>query len=200
MKRLCYARTRAGGLCRQPAVPESLRCRFHGGLAGRPPGTPMHPNTAAALKAGYERWLQRIRLAKQQGVIEKFPTGRRPRGAPKLHPDRWIRKAQRIIEGLMAKEASLRVVPEDLDIEVPDAVPAELGVATAVAADAAPASEADEAERLLADFVVALLDAPGLSSQSSSLWEDVTARLPEELYDRLDRWFEVNVIAPTHDG
>jgi hypothetical protein len=160
----------------------------------------MHPNTAAALKAGYERWLQRIRLAKQQGVIEKFPTGRRPRGAPKLHPDRWIRKAQRIIEGLMAKEASLRVVPEDLDIEVPDAVPAELGVATAVAADAAPASEADEAERLLADFVVALLDAPGLSSQSSSLWEDVTARLPEELYDRLDRWFEVNVIAPTHDG
>ena len=38
----------------------------------------MHPNTAAALVAGRRRWVERMRLAKAAGLIEKFPTGGDP--------------------------------------------------------------------------------------------------------------------------
>src|SRR5215469_16832087 len=113
-KRHCNARTRANGCCRRPVASGHWRCRLHGGRAGRPRGTAMHPNTAAALKAGRARWLQRMRLAKQQGLIERFPNGRRPRGAPKPHSDKLIRKAQRIIERRIeeqAEMAKLHVVP-----------------------------------------------------------------------------------------
>jgi predicted transcriptional regulator len=94
-------------------MPGRIRCRLHGGLAGRPAGIPAHPNSARAMAAGRQRWLQRMRLAKQQGLIARFPNGRRPRGAPKLYPDRTIRQAQKIIKAWMAKDASLRVVPDD---------------------------------------------------------------------------------------
>ena len=118
MIRFCHARTRMGTRCLRRALPDQLRCGLHGSRGGRPRGTPMHPNTAAALRAGRARWLQRMRLAKQQGLIERFPNGRRALGSPKLHPDRTIRRAQKIIEARMAKEPALRVVG-DPGVEVP---------------------------------------------------------------------------------
>jgi hypothetical protein len=51
-----------------------------------------------------------MRAAKAAGLIEKIPGGRRARGLPPLSPDPTIRKAQRLIEELMAKR--LRVVEE----------------------------------------------------------------------------------------
>jgi hypothetical protein len=53
--------------------------------------------------------------------------------------------------------------------------------------DAAPAASADSAEEvaeLLDDFLVALLELPG------DTWPDLTAALPDELFDRIDRYLE----------
>jgi hypothetical protein len=118
--RLCGARRRNGEPCREQALPGRLRCRRHGGLAGRPPGTPMHPNTADALKAGHERWLARTRLAKERGSIEKFPNGRRRRDAPKLSADKTVARAQRLMEkGVMAQRSPPAIPVAALPAEKP---------------------------------------------------------------------------------
>jgi hypothetical protein len=164
----------------------------------------MHPNTAAALKAGRARWLQRMRIAKQAGLIERFPNGRRARDASKLHPDRTIQRAQKIIEVLMAKNASLRAVPDDpgLDDIAPEPRAAPLEQSTAVrepqagadgpSAQAAPESP-DEAAELLEQLLAALLDAPSPfdeADEGPSLWSVVADALPDSLYGQLDRWLE----------
>jgi hypothetical protein len=46
----------------------------------------------------------------------------------------------------------------------------------------APAERPDEAAELLDDFLIALLELPG------DAWPDLAAALPDELYDRIDRW------------
>ena len=76
---LCLARTRAGGFCQRRRMPGKRRCPQHGGLAGRPVGHPMHPNTAAALHRGRERWLVQMRRLKEEGKITRFPQGRKRR-------------------------------------------------------------------------------------------------------------------------
>src|SRR5262249_26784404 len=76
--RLCNASLCSGGFCRKPARPGSLRCHLHGSAGGRPPGTPQHPNTRAAAAEGRRRWLERMRLAKAEGLIDKIPGGRKP--------------------------------------------------------------------------------------------------------------------------
>jgi len=48
---------------------------------------------------------------------------------------------------------------------------------------------------LLDDFLIALLDLPGWSDPGSWLWNDVAAVLPDELFDRIDRWMEVRFAA-----
>ena len=110
MKRLCGAKTRVGGRCSKPAMPDSARCRWHGARAGRPRGTPMHENTRVALRTGRARWVERMRQAKAAGLIERFPNGRRPKGAPKLSSNKKIAKAQRIVEVWMA-EVEAKGVP-----------------------------------------------------------------------------------------
>jgi len=55
----------------------------------------------------------------------------------------------------------------------------------------APADSPGEAADLLDDFLIALLDLPGWSDPGSWLWNDVAAVLPDELFDRIDRWMEV---------
>ena len=65
----------------------------------------MHPNTAAALKAGRARWLARMREAKAAGLLTRLPNGRRPKGAAKLSADKKIARAQRIIEVVMTQSS-----------------------------------------------------------------------------------------------
>jgi hypothetical protein len=60
-------------------MPITRRCHLHGGRAGRPRGTPEHPASRAARLEGRRRWVERMRLAKAQGLLEKFPNGRKPR-------------------------------------------------------------------------------------------------------------------------
>jgi hypothetical protein len=119
-ERLCNARTRSGGRCRRPAMPDHWRCRLHGGLAGRPKGIAAHPNTIAALRRGRQRWLEQMRLAKAAGRIDKIPGGRKPRGAPHHNADKTIVRAQRLIEGMMmAKKSMLFEAPGDKPLTIP---------------------------------------------------------------------------------
>jgi hypothetical protein len=50
--------------------------------------------------------------------------------------------------------------------------------------DEAPAASADSAAELLGDFLVALVELPGDG------WPDLAAALPDEIFDRLDRYLE----------
>jgi hypothetical protein len=157
----------------------------------------MHPNTAAALAAGRERWLRRMRLAKQLGLITRFPNGRRPRGAPKLHSDKLIRKAQRIIERRVeeqAEMAKLHMVPgeesaAELHLETvtgngdPGLNQGELPVNSAAVEDTG-----DNAEELLQDILVACFEVPGRSPGNRYLWDDLADGMDPELFERLDAW------------
>jgi len=73
--RRCGALTRAGGLCRAPAVKDKLRCRKHGGAAGV--GAPMgnrnarkHGLYAAAERAEHRRIMDFVREC--NGVLDEF--------------------------------------------------------------------------------------------------------------------------------
>ena len=52
----CGARTRAGGTCKAPALPEKERCRMHGGLSTGPRTAEGKARAVAAVKAYWERW------------------------------------------------------------------------------------------------------------------------------------------------
>jgi hypothetical protein len=70
----------------------------------------------AATAAGRQRWVERMRQAKDAGLIERFPNGRKP-GVPNgsRSADKHIRRAQLVIEGLrdMAKK-SVPALPADV--------------------------------------------------------------------------------------
>ena len=106
--RLCNARLCSGGFCRKPARPGGLRCHLHGSAGGRPRGTLMHPNTAAAIAEGRRRALARRRQLKAAGRIERVWGGARP-----LLPrskDRIIARGQRIVD--MVVKAMDKMLPE----------------------------------------------------------------------------------------
>ena len=63
----CGARTRAGGTCKAPALPEKERCRMHGGLSTGPKTPEGKARTLAALKAGFQRWVAE-RRAEREGA------------------------------------------------------------------------------------------------------------------------------------
>ena len=46
---------------------------------------------------------------KAAGIITRFPGGKRPRGSPPLSKDKTIRRAQRMVEKLMAKQSEAAV-------------------------------------------------------------------------------------------
>jgi hypothetical protein len=52
----CGARTRAGGLCKAPAILGKERCRMHGGLATGPKTAEGKARSLAAAREGYRRW------------------------------------------------------------------------------------------------------------------------------------------------
>jgi len=71
-----------------------------------------------ALKAGRERWLQRMRLAKASGRIDKIPGGRKPQGSPRASADRTIARAQRVLEDIAMTNSRNRSL---LPVSAPDA-------------------------------------------------------------------------------
>jgi hypothetical protein len=63
--------------------------------------------------------------------------------------------------------------------------PASIDDAALQLAPVAPAESPDEVAELLDDFLIALLDLPG------DAWPDLVVALPDELFDRVDRYLEV---------
>jgi hypothetical protein len=99
MMRRCNARRRGGARCRKPALKGGLRCRLHGARAGRPRGVPLRPDHNTALQAGRARWVQQMRVAKQRGVVVKFPNGRKPGVRGRSRPaNKTVARALRIVE------------------------------------------------------------------------------------------------------
>jgi hypothetical protein len=57
--------------------------------------------------AGRRRWVERMRLLKARGLIAKFPSGRKPRGAKRRSSNRTIARAQRAIEEIMMAKTTM---------------------------------------------------------------------------------------------
>jgi hypothetical protein len=152
------------------------------------------------MQAGVTRWRERFRLAKSQGLVEKFPTGRRPRGAPRAHPDKLIRKAQRIIKRRIeqqAEMAKLHAVPgeegaaeQHLETVAGCGGPGLPGEDEPAVNSAASEDAGNGAQDMLEDFMIALLELPGRNPGASCLWHDIIDVLPDELFERLDAWLE----------
>jgi hypothetical protein len=51
----------------------------------------------------------------------------------------------------------------------------------------APEEPSDEIAELLDDFLIALIDLPG------DTWPDLAAALPDEIYDRIDKYLEARL-------
>jgi hypothetical protein len=60
----CGARTRAGGTCKAPALPEKERCRMHGGLSTGPKTPEGRARSLAARMAGFQRYVEERRARK----------------------------------------------------------------------------------------------------------------------------------------
>jgi hypothetical protein len=117
---ICGARTRSGGVCCKPTLSGKLRCRWHGGLSTSARTSEGKARQLEALKVGRRRWVERQRLAKAQGLIEKFPNGRKAgvRGrvrSPDPRKARLERTAEATIEmALKRMPVPAEVPPEQL--------------------------------------------------------------------------------------
>jgi hypothetical protein len=92
---------------------------------------------------------------------------------------RWVSEA--IASGVLAIDA-LRKGAAATRALLPGAIsPASISEAEEPA-HVAPAKPLDEAAGLLNDFLIALIGLPGVA------WPDIAIALPDELYDRIDRY------------
>ena len=211
MKRLCGARLRCkpGLRCRKPAVAGKLRCRLHGGTArhGRHLSEDEHHSisfTKARAARGPLFPLDPVAAgkARAQQAIRATDGKFLPGSLYPPHPDPHVRKALRIVEKLMTKDARLQVVPADsgrdddvapeprgAPLVVHDAIPEPPTAATEASAESPPESP-PSAEELLEALIVVLLDDEPDEDEGPSLWSLVTDAMPSELYSQLDRWLE----------
>jgi hypothetical protein len=92
----CGARTRhRQGFCKKWPVPGKTRCRFHGGCSTGAITDEGKARSLAAMRDGWQRWLEKTRAAKALGEIERFPGGRKS-GA------RWITPRMRELREIEA--------------------------------------------------------------------------------------------------
>jgi hypothetical protein len=100
---------------------------------------------------------------------------------------RWV--AEAIATGMLTLDA-LRNGAAATRALLAGAIPPTLIDEPQKPAPVASAEGADEAVELLDDFLVALLELPG------DTWPDLTAALPDELFDRIDRYLEAWLSEP----
>ena len=82
----CGARTRAGGNCKAPALPDKERCRMHGGLSTGPKTAEGKARTLAALKAGFRRYVEERRARKASAQAPGLdPIPAKEGGGPSRH-------------------------------------------------------------------------------------------------------------------
>ena len=97
---------------------------------------------------------------------------------------RWV--AEAIATGTLSLGA-LRNGPGATRALVPTAISPVPISASPNPTPVAPAERPDEAAELLDDFLIALLELPG------ELWSDIALALPDELYDRIDRYLNARL-------
>jgi len=92
----CGARTRhRHGFCKKWPVPGKERCRLHGGLSTGPLTDEGKEKSLAAMRDGWQRWLEKTRAKKAAGEIKRFPGGRKS-GA------RWVTPRMRELREIEA--------------------------------------------------------------------------------------------------
>ena len=211
MKRLCNARLRCkpGRRCRKSATAGQLRCRLHGGAARH--GRHLSEDEHHSISFGRARAMRGSLFPLDPALGGRIRARQAPRGPDGRflpgrlyppHPDPHVRKALRIVEKLMTKDARLQVVPADsgrdddvapeprgAPLVVHDAIPEPPTAATEASAESPPESP-PSAEELLEGLIVALLDDETDEDEGPSLWTLVTDAMPSELYSQLDRWLE----------
>jgi len=130
MNRLCGARTRAGGSCRKLALGGRRRCRLHGGVLniGRHLTEDAHHGRSLA-KANAAKWLRPHQNNGLPGGLVRAATAMRmpngrfaPNALSQPRRDRLVGKALGMVIAMqrartVAKEATLRVVPEDPGVD-----------------------------------------------------------------------------------
>src|SRR5260221_1152312 len=104
----CGARTRNGGHCRRYPVAGKRRCRLHGGCASGPRTAAGMTRTLAAMVAGRERWVERMRKAKAMGLIEKVPGGRPSKALAQKRDANMMSRAHAIV---VQERAELPIEP-----------------------------------------------------------------------------------------
>ena len=99
-----------------------MRCRLHGVVGGRPRGTPEHPNSRKARIEGRRRWVERQRLAKAQGLIDKIPGGRKPGVRGRVLPSnlKAMRMAAKVEKGIEMALKALPAIPDRPKAEMSD--------------------------------------------------------------------------------
>lgn len=97
-RRYCNAKNRGRpGYCQRRPVPGNVRCFLHGGrqhLWRRSPEGEARKEVAR--QAGFKIWLAKMHIAKELGIIDRFPAGKRKGAAPNVTPH-IIAAAQRIV-------------------------------------------------------------------------------------------------------
>ena len=218
MIRLCGCPRHGGGPpCRRIAAPGKLRCIFHGGARGhgRHLSEDRHHSQSLA-KAHAKKWsVPHDYNSSPGGLVRaatavRLPNGRfAPNNRPRQKRDRLVAKALARVIAMqraraVAKEATLRVVPDDPGVDdavlEPRAGPLEGSTATArpEAAESegsavAAAESLGEAEEVLEELVIALLEARNPlneADKTDSLWTLVASELSDGLWDRLDGWID----------
>jgi hypothetical protein len=149
ISQVCGAKRRQGGFCRKPVVPGKNRCFRHGGATTRHKSEDEHHSRSlAAANAARAAMTRPHHTDGRPGGLVRAATGARlPNGrfAPNARRlpkrDRIVAKALAGViatqkERRMAKEAALRIVPDDPSVDEPQAPAPGLGT-TAIKPEAA---------------------------------------------------------------
>ena len=186
-----------------------LRCRLHGGAARH--GRHLSEDEHHSISFGRARAMRGSLFPLDPALGGRIRARQAPRGPDgrflpgrlyPQHPDAHVRKALRIVEKLMTKDARLQVVPADSgqdDMVAPeppgappeahDAIPEPPTAATEASAEAPPESP-PSAEELLEALIVVLLDDEPDEDEGPSLWSLVTDAMPPELYAQIGDWLD----------
>jgi hypothetical protein len=184
-----------------------LHCRLHGGVPrnGNHLGEDAHHSVSLAKARAHRRPVCPpdhvvAGKARAQQAIRATDGKFLPGTLHPPHPDAHVRKALKIVERLMEKNA-MRLVPDDPDaddvvpeprggpMEAPEAVPEPQAVATESGTEAPPESP-PSAEQLLEELLAALLDDEPDEDGGPSLWSTIADRLPDRLYAALGDWLD----------
>src|SRR5260221_272550 len=109
---ICGARRGNGrGICQSHPLKGHWRCKFHGGGSTGARTPEGQAGVTAAMVAGRARWVERMRRAKAEGLVDRFPGGRQPGRKPRAKSgvrlvDRALRQVEQHLEEMPAMPAT----------------------------------------------------------------------------------------------